>query len=48
MIKEIDISKSSGIENIGSLIIKEAFRAILPQVTFMYNLSVRSSCFPDA
>ena len=48
LIKEINISKSSGIENISSLIIKEAFRAILPQVTFMYNLSVRSSCFPDA
>ena len=48
VVKEINVSKSSGIENISSLIIKEAFKTILPQVTFMYNLSVRSSCFPDA
>ena len=37
-VKDINISKSSGLDNIGSHIVK---------VTFMYNLSINASIFPD-
>ena len=48
IIKEINISKSSGLDNISSFIIKEAFEILLPEVTFMFNLSIRTSEFPEA
>ena len=47
IIKEINVSKSSGLDNVSSFIIKEAF-GILPEVTFMFNLSIRTSKFPNA
>ena len=48
IVKEINISKSSGLDNISSFIIKEAFEILLPMVTFMFNLSIGLSRFPDA
>ena len=48
VVKEINISKSSGIENISSFVVKELFLALLPQVTYMFNLSITSSAFPDS
>ena len=48
IIKEINKSKSSGLDNISSFIIKEAFGILLPEVTFMFNLSICSSKFPKA
>ena len=47
-IKEINISKSSGLENISSFIIKETFKILLPKVTHLFNLSLTSSEFPQA
>ena len=46
MIKSINVSKSSGLENISSLVIKTAFERLVAQVTFMYNLSFEKACFP--
>ena len=47
VVTEINTAKSSGLENINSHIIKEAFKILLSEVTFMYNLSIRSSSFPE-
>ena len=48
IIKEINISKSSGRDNVSSFIIKESFQILIPEVTYMFNLSVRTSIFPKA
>ena len=45
MVKEINVSKSSGLENISSFIVKEAFTALISQITFLYNLSLHTSIF---
>ena len=48
IIKDINVSKSSGLDNISSFIIKEAFTALIPEVTFMFNLSISTANFPYA
>ena len=48
VVKEINVSKSSGLENVSSFIIKELFEIITSEVTHMYNLSVNTSVFPSA
>ena len=47
VIKSINTSKSSGLDNISSLVIKTAFESLIPEVTFMYNLSFDRACFPN-
>ena len=42
VVKSINVSKSSGLDNISSLVIKTAFDSLIPEVTFMYNLSFKS------
>ena len=46
-VKEIDIYKSSSIDNLSSQILKDAFTVLIPQVTYMYNCSFESNKFPD-
>ena len=48
VVKDINVSKSSGLDNVSSFVIKEAFTYLIPEVTYMYNLSVDSSIFPNA
>ena len=48
VVKEINVAKSSGLEDISSFIIKEAFKLLIKEVTYMFNLSIRSSKFPRA
>ena len=48
IVKEINVSKSSGLNDISSFIIKEAFSVLSPEITHMYNLSIVSSKFPAA
>ena len=43
---EIDVHKSSAIENISSRILKDAFEVIVPQLTFLFNMSLRTGTFP--
>ena len=45
VIRDINISKSSGLDNISSFVVKEAFTILISEVTFMYNLSIRTSEF---
>ena len=46
VIKNIDISKSSGIDYISSRFIKDAFLAIVEIITHLFNVSINSGCFP--
>ena len=48
IVKSINVSKSSGIQDLSSFVLKEAFTALAPQITHMMNLSVQSSIFPAA
>ena len=48
VIKSINVSKSSGLENVSSYIVKEAFGILTPIITRMYNLSIKFSKFPDS
>ena len=47
-VKEIDIYKSSSVENLSSRILKDAFMTIIPQLTYMYNCSFSKNSFPDS
>ena len=47
VINNINVSKSSGLDNINSTVIKEAFKTLIREVTYMFNLSVRTAKFPD-
>ena len=48
VVKEINVSKSSGIDNISSFIIKESFTILGSEITQMMNLSISSDTFPSA
>ena len=48
LVKDVNVSKSSGIDDVSSFILKEAFRVLVREVTHMFNLSVRTSSYPDA
>ena len=48
VVREINVSKSSGLQTVSSFVIKEAFSVLAPQVTFMLNLSIETSTFPAA
>ena len=45
--KEIDITKSSGINFLSSKILKDAFMVYITQPVFIYNLSLKKSVFPN-
>ena len=47
IVKQINVSKSSGIENVSSYALKVAFKALMPKVTRMFNLSIRTAQYPD-
>ena len=40
VIKSVNVSKSSGIDNVSSLIIKDALTILLPQITHLFNLTL--------
>ena len=46
VVKEINVSKSSGISNVSSHILKETFLRLIPEMTFLFNLSLRNAIFP--
>ena len=48
LVADINISKSSGLNNVSSFVLKEAFKILISEVTFMYNLSIHYSRFPTA
>ena len=46
--KEINVSKSSGFQNISSKIFKNVFMVLIPQLVYLFNLSFESRVFPDS
>ena len=46
-VKKIDVYKSSSINHLSSRILKDAFVAIIPQLTFLYNMSFSCNTFPN-
>ena len=48
VVRNINTAKSSGLDEVSSFILKKVFTILLPEVTFMMNLSILSSSFPDA
>ena len=46
IVKAINTSKSSGLNNISSFIVREAFLSIIPEITHLYDLSLTTSNFP--
>ena len=46
VIKAINVSKSSGIDNVSSYVLKVALSTLVAEVTHMYNLSLTKSVFP--
>ena len=45
--KDIDITKSSGIDFLSSKILKDAFMVLVTQLVYLFNLSLYSSDFPS-
>ena len=45
--KEIRTMKSSGFENISTKVFKDAFKILIPQLVYLFNLSFRKGLFPD-
>ena len=48
VVKEIDISKSSGFEGINSRVLRDAFEVISHQLTHIFNTSIEYGIFPNA
>ena len=46
VIKGINVSKSLGLDDVSSFIVKEAFTILLAQITHLFNLSLHTSIFP--
>ena len=46
IVKDINISKSSGLTNVSSFILKESFLSIIPELTHLFNLSLETATFP--
>ena len=48
LVKTIKSSKSTGLENINGLVIKEAFKTLLTPLTYLYNVSLKEGIFPNS
>ena len=47
LVKEIEISKSSGIPNLSSQLLKDAFSILIPELTHLFNESINTGIFPS-
>ena len=48
IVKDINVSKSSGLDDISSFVVKESFMILISEITHMYNISISSSKFPNS
>ena len=48
LVKQICLFKASGIDNLSTKVLKDAFFILTDQITYMFNLSLRNGTFPDA
>ena len=44
----INIKKSSGFSGINSQVLQEAFRALIPELTDIFNMSIQTPTFPNS
>ena len=47
LVKDIAICKSSGVSDVSSRLLKDGFIALIEQLTFIWNLSLKTGVFPD-
>ena len=48
LVKKIDVSKSSGILEVNSRTLKDAFEVLIPELTHLFNESLQTGAFPLA
>ena len=48
VINKININKSSAIKDVSAKVLKDAFECLPFHLTYMFNLSINTSIFPDA
>ena len=48
IISDINVSKSSAIENISSRVLRDSFLVLIPQLLHLYNQCIRLNIFPDS
>ena len=47
IVKTVNVSKSSGLDNVSSFVVKTAFKVLLPEITRMFNMSIRTMLYPN-
>ena len=47
VVEKIDIHKSASIDNMSSRVLKDAFEYLIPQLTYMFNCSLKTNSFPN-
>ena len=47
-IMKINTNKSSGLAEVNSMVLKDAFKVLTPELAAIFNLSIKSTTFPDA
>ena len=48
LVKNIEISKSSGLPSLSSHLLKDAFIVLIPELTHLFNESINTGVFPNA
>ena len=48
LVKDIEISKLSGLASLSSRLLKDAFLVLDPELTHLFNESVNTGLFPNA
>ena len=48
LVKKIEISKSSGISEVNSQTLKDAFEILIPELTHLFNESLQTAVFPQS
>ena len=46
LVKNIEVSKSSGITHLSSMLLKDAFTTLIPELTHLFNESISTGIFP--
>ena len=48
LLKQIKVHKSSGLDNISSMVLKDALMILSSQILYIINMSIRTNRFPDS
>ena len=47
LVKDINITKSSAVEDLSSRLLKDSFEVLIMELTYLYNISLQNGIFPD-